>query len=265
MGHGIPANGSITLPYSENIPNIDGQWSTSVEWTDASENIIQNGFGWTVYIRAKQNQTHIFVLLDFITDQSQGEDLVGVCFDTHDDGGDIPKTDDYLFTPGGVYDVICQGTNMSYPNDWVWINKPPEALMLKGFSSNHDPYEGGQNHRVYEFQVPCRHLGEGANYGFYAYVYDDSTQTLLQWPGNAGGVLRDSNPDFFSSAPGNWGDIRSDPDHPFIPEFPSFFILPLFMIATLAVVIALKKKLPMPLKMEKRGIVREISPVYTSY
>ncbi len=43
---------------------------TANEWTDASETVLQNEFGWTAYLRIKHNRTQIFILLDFITDQS---------------------------------------------------------------------------------------------------------------------------------------------------------------------------------------------------
>jgi hypothetical protein len=235
--NGISSNGVINIPYSSNIPNIDGQWSTATEWSDASENMIRNKFGWTLYFRAKHNQTHLFALLDFVTDQSQHwEDTGGICFDTKDDGGNYPMTDDYEFFYSG-YHGRCEtyqgkGTGGTYP--WIDITTPPQTTAVIGFSSLNDPYESGKNHCNYEFQIPCSFLGRGYFYGFYGFVQDSNTDTLLQWPENAGGTTIEA------PAPGNWGNIASSVE--FIPEFPSLLILPLFMIPTLLAVIVYGKK-----------------------
>jgi len=243
LGYCIPDNGYFDAPYSSNIPNIDGQWSTPTEWTDASETRVEDDFGWRAYFRLKHNQTHIFVLLDFITDQSESaNDLGGVCIDTLDEGGNAPKTDDYVFGyRTGWGSSVFQGTGHGGTDAWVHITTPSGTLGVGGFSSINDPYEGGKDHRIYEFQVPCSFLGEENRYGFYAYVCDNGIDTLLEWPEGAGGLF--DYPDHFGldkvpPAPGNWGSIGGN----FIPEFPSFLILPLFMIATLLTVIIYKRK-----------------------
>jgi len=239
-GSGVPENGSIYVPYRENIPNINGQWDTPSEWTDGNEIILQNEFEWTVYIRIKHNQTHLFILLDFITDQSESSlDSCGICFDTLDNGGNFPRVDDYEFLlycfdwshygDFYFYHEVYQGRGTGGYNPWVEIEKPLQTKMEMGFSSINDPYEGNRNHRIYEFQIPCSFLGQGYYYGFYAFVFDSGTDTLLEWPTNAGGVYQGEEEEI-PPAPGNWGDIESDTE--FVPEFSSFIALFSFMIAT---------------------------------
>ena len=256
IGNAISQNGSINVPYSSNVPNIDGQWSTPNEWTDASETKIQNDLGWTLYIRAITNQTHVFFLLDFITDQSDDTyDFGGVCFDTKDDGGAVARVDDYIFSLVAEKDYsyapywsheVLQGTGKGgtgYLEAWTFISAG-SILMEGGFASLHDPYEGGRNHRIYEIQVPCSFLGKGYFYGFYAFVWNHATNTYLEYPIGAGGPL--DNGTLLTAhtsipAPGNWGDITSNTE--FVPEFPVFVILPVFMTAVLLTAIIYRRKM----------------------
>lgn len=253
LGYSIPENGTIFVPNSTNIPNIDGQWSTPDEWTDASENIIQNEFEWTAYIGAKHNQTHIFVLLDFVTDQSSSDpDVCGIAFDTENDGGNFPDLDDYLFTfDWGALSTmfffnknLYQGTGRggSYSEAWVEIDIPLETMIERGFSSTHDPYEDSRNHRIYELQIPCSFLDIEYSCGFYAFVYDNEyySKTLLEWPEGAGGIGNDESRAVIP-APGTWGNIESDVK--FIPEFSSLVIILLVAVVILPTIIVLRKRL----------------------
>jgi len=251
LGNSIAENGTINVPHSTNIPNIDGQWSTPIEWLDASENIIQNEFEWTFYIRLKHNQTHLFALLDFISDQGYSTtDTCGICFDTDNDGGNFPDLGDYEFhwAHGGQFysytEALHQGTGKGggYNEAMVWIS-PPMPLgteMERSFSSTHDPYEDGRDHEIYEFQIPCSFLGENYFFGFYAYVYDSTSDTLLEWPVDAGGVV-ERVCRINVSAPGNWGNIESDVK--FIPEFPSFGILLSLFIVAIPFIIIFRRRM----------------------
>lgn len=182
LGFSLSANGQIHAPYSSNIPELDGQWSTSTEWLDASETRIENQQNMTAILRIMHNSEYIFVLLDFITDFTRSTyDLAGICFDTLDDGGDTPKTDDYLFgilagqAPTFVY--TYQGTGM---DDGWGLTSLYGVWGRAGFSETNDPYEPGMSHRIYEWQVPCKVLGQASFYGFYAFVCDYHTETLLK-------------------------------------------------------------------------------------
>ena len=43
----------IRVPYSSNIPHINGKWDTQTEWIDASETVLKDEYGWTAYLRMK--------------------------------------------------------------------------------------------------------------------------------------------------------------------------------------------------------------------
>jgi hypothetical protein len=221
--NGTCENGSIEVPCRFNIPNIDGKWSTMTEWSNASENMIQNQYGWTMYVRMMHNASYLFVLVDFITDQSDNHDYARIGFDTANDGGNCPKVDDYLFecfaARGGSCLFQGKGTGGVGWDQWTEIDWPDGAIAEWGFSRVCDPYEPGRNHQIYEFQIPCGFLGDNNAharfYGFYIYA-TDNYDTLLEWPPNAGGDCSTGPP-----APGNWGDIESK--IPFINPHFSFF------------------------------------------
>ena len=99
IGESFPANGVLQVPYSADVPIVDGQWSTPSEWNGASEYKLYSRSGTLVaYFRLENNGTHLFMLVDFISDTRQsGYDDLWVMFDTMDDGGNVPSQDDYLF------------------------------------------------------------------------------------------------------------------------------------------------------------------------
>ena len=43
IGESSPANGVLQVPYSADVPTIDGQWSTPSEWNSASEYKLTQG------------------------------------------------------------------------------------------------------------------------------------------------------------------------------------------------------------------------------
>ncbi|MBS7632967.1 hypothetical protein KEJ15_05020 [Candidatus Bathyarchaeota archaeon] len=241
----LVVNGELQVLFSLDIPTIDGQWTTATEWTDASETKLENTVNMTGYLRVKHNSTCIFILLDFATDYSRSTyDLVGVCFDRFDNGGILPQSDDYLFgiqagqTPSQV--DIFQGTGTGeQPRDaWTRVF----LFDVEGranYSHVNDPYEGTLDHRTYEFQIPCKYLGAAEGYGFYAFACDYHSNSMLEWPLNAGGNWTRMQPLFnVPPSPQNWGTMADN----FIPEFSSNIFALLLILAVLAATLVNKKK-----------------------
>jgi hypothetical protein len=222
QSYSLPLNGVLLVPQvMDNVPKIDGLWTTPLEWADASETQLKNELNQTAYLRLKHNSTFVFVLIDFVTDHTQSSyDLACVAFDSLDDGGDIPQRDDYLIGMVGVASGFdsYQGTGINGTPQASWMRKGFVGFYAeKGFSGQNNPYDVS-SHRIYEFQVNCEVLGEAMQYGFYVFVCDYHSQTLLEWPEGAGGKqLSWNNQDVRNvpPPPTNWGSIENH----FIPEF----------------------------------------------
>lgn len=227
VGRSLSANGTINVPYSTNVPTIDGAWTTPTEWQVASENVISNENNWTAYLRIEHNGTYLFVLIDFISDQSNSSsNNAWIYFDTKDDGGTLPQTDDYSFDSTGFRQI----NGSAAPPQWVNITPPAGAVMAKGFSHLNDPYDNTTDHEIYEFRVPCSFLGGGHIYGFYAVVMDSSTYTILHWP------VASADP----SDPNLWGDIYSGTQ--FVPELSLSSIIPLLLSITFVTTVLSRRK-----------------------
>jgi len=196
---GLRTNGVVYARCSINIPVIDGKWTTPTEWTDATEIKVENAStGQTLYIRVKCNGTFIYVLLDFVTDYTQSTyDYGGICFDTKDDGDTLAKKDDFSFIQlvgQANFLYILEGTGTGNTTGESWIigryHAHPESAGLGGFSGINDPYQS-KAHRIIEFRIPRNGrrnwFEEGFHYGFYAFVSDYHSETLLEWPTGAGG------------------------------------------------------------------------------
>ncbi len=220
-------NASLNVVYSVNSPIIDGQWTTSTEWTDSNEQRVINS-GLTAYIRTKHNSSHLFILVDFVSDQTGGSldsiatyDYCGIFFDTLNDGGSFPKSDDYLlshyysskYATSGLKAYVARGTGLDKEgSDWTEIPIAPGFSLVRGTSSLNNPYES-KPHRVYEASVPMAVLGD-ESIGFYVFVRDANVGvglvgTILEYPLGAGGktIRSDAMADLIAPAPENWGPL----------------------------------------------------------
>jgi hypothetical protein len=224
----VSTNPSINVPYSANAPILDSQWTTSTEWTDSSEYKLSNQ-GSTAYIRAKQNSSFLFILVDFVSDQTGSAsdsistfDYCGLFFDVSNDGGLYPKSDDYFLShyyisstsKSGLITYISQGIGLNKEgNNWREIYTPQGFILNRGFSSINDPYESTKNHRIYESSIPLSFFN-GNITGFYVFVRDANTGlglggTLLEFPIGAGGksIRSDSMAYVIAPAPEKWGNL----------------------------------------------------------
>jgi hypothetical protein len=225
--HCVPTNPSIDVPHSSNAPNLDGQWTTSTEWTDASENKLTNQ-GSTAYIRTKQNSTYLFILVDFVSDLTGSAsdsistfDYCGLFFDVSNDGGQYPNSDDYFLShyyisttgKSGLQTYVSQGTGINKTDEnWRKIDTPQGFILERGFSSANDPYESSKNHRIYEASIPMSFFIDNIT-GFYVFVRDANAGlgggTVLEFPIGAGGksTRSDSMADVIVPAPEKWGNL----------------------------------------------------------
>jgi hypothetical protein len=220
----VPGNASINVPHSTNAANIDGQWTISSEWTDASEFKLFTGDS-NAYFRSKENSSYLFLLVDFVSDQTGSLsdsiatfDYCGFFFDVANDGGFYPKSDDYFLShyyisstyKSGLQTYVSQGTGSNKEdNNWKQIETPQGFILERGFSSTNDPYQSSKNHRIYEAAVPLSFFNYGNLTGFYLFVRDANSGLLLEFPHNAGGesIRSDSMANVIAPKPESWGTL----------------------------------------------------------
>jgi hypothetical protein len=250
----LPANNVLQVPYSADVPTVDGQWSTPSEWNSASEYKFTQGdvAQLVAYFRLENNGTHLFILVDFISDQSQsGYDDLAVMFDTKDDGGNAPSQDDYRFICKNDSVRVSQGTGQpSQPgqDSWSRVNTQPESKYSVGFSHTNDPYENQNDHETHELCIPLSFLTTNKNIGFWVEV-SNGNSGYVSWPVHISKVPYKAGSLIVSPPlPRDWGDIaiKSGPTTtptptPSIPEVSLLAILPL-ILSMFAVAVILRHR-----------------------
>jgi hypothetical protein len=214
----------LTVPVT-----VDGVWSSG-EWADAPQYTMANSTGGNVgYIRVKFNSSHLLVLIDSPWDTTPSSvyyhENVWLAFDTLNNGGTAPQTDDYL-----VHSSTSWFPSVSWVGNGTAWN---QSILINGVSCVQagDNFGGGvplgtspnsaTPHRISEMAVPLAYVGSaGSTVGFYAQVDDDSTDpdgegdlpstSYSEWPLAAGGSP--GWPGAWGSAPcpapNAWGKLR---------------------------------------------------------
>ena len=205
----------LIIPKSTKPAQIDGMWSTKTEWTDASETkFLEKGL--TAYFRAKYDERFVYILIDFVSDQSleRSGDWAVVCFDTKSDDSNTPLADDYCFyratRAGDFRSGIMQGNGTG----WTIIEEAEVIGEFKArmrYSHLNDPYENKNDHVSYEFKIPIASYGLDEQMKIYVYVNDGYHNNFVEWPTNAGGKqFAYSSPTIKDvlAAPNNWDNLR---------------------------------------------------------
>ena len=213
----------LTVPVT-----VDGVWSAG-EWADAPQYTMANSTGGNVgYIRAKFNSSHLLVLIDSPWDTTPStvyyHENVWLAFDTLNDGGIAPQTDDYLVhSSTSWFPAVSWVGNGTAWNQSILINGV--SCVQAGDNFGAVPLGTSPNsatlHRITEMTVPLTYIGPaGTMVGFYVQVDDDSTDpdgtgnlpatSYSEWspgtggsPGWPGGWGPAPCP-----APNAWGDLR---------------------------------------------------------
>ena len=197
----LEENGVIEMPYTENIPTIDGKWTSPDEWDDAYLHTDTNDDG-TFYVLTKHDRDYIYLMFDKVdllnlnydlkvtTDIEKKifvNDFTKICFDTENDGGYEIKNDDFCFIAHatGEQDKLKSGTTYKKGDN---ILKLPSGLQSKvKFSSENDPYESGRDHIIYEIRVPISFLHKNDVYGFKYDMMNHNNEkfAMHSWPTDA--------------------------------------------------------------------------------
>jgi hypothetical protein len=188
-----PGKLSVVCPMLTQPVTIDGKWTSTTEWEDASETPIFSAAGIVGYFRCKHDATDLYVLGESLVDTeaeynqtAQSGDKMTVYLDTLHNGGNLPLPDDYSFQ--------AEYHNASYTELWdsslvgngtpVWA--PQGAILgmdaminLDTENSPHLPHP----HVTGEFKIPLS-LIPGDVFGFYIHMEDSSgaDQMSMDWP-----------------------------------------------------------------------------------
>jgi len=212
---------SLTGYFSLKAVTLDGRWTSQDEWTDTSEAALTPwGGSGTAYLRVKHDNSSLYVLLDFISDQALAVE-------------DRPlKYGDSALIAFGMDQTVTY----SFQTTWIeadrfrltaWNGSKLLETDLKSLSSSsndasQDPYSQ-EPHLIYEFRVPKDIVTNPTS--FTANLFDGNDEVFMFWPARNN-----------TSTEAQWG-LLTLVDTP-IPEFPSQVLSTvLFSSVALAVVI----------------------------
>lgn len=207
----------ITLPATGDTDELvlDGFWTTSDEWSKASETYQNYTDGTQLVIRGMHDGTFMNILLEMPQDYVV-EGRAAICFDTLNDGGPYMEPDDVCFLLGQTLEEFHgNGRTTLMQETGLHI----DADGKRGLSGSNSPYEFGRDHVSYEFRIPIDYIG-GANrtqFGFYV-VYETREEATNY-------TYHYSWPDYESSSslrvapPRSWG-IMTTSSTAEVPEFP---------------------------------------------
>jgi len=168
---------SIICPKLVNAVTIDGKWTSSDEWSDASEFSFEFLKGpSTAYLKLKHNGDALYVLIDYVSDIStEAGDSGFVGIDTKNDGGSLPQKDDFLAMmrwndPKSIFSGIVWGKGDVKAEELQdWHGLPKEIRSACTLSGGNDPYSTTP-HMIYEFRVQ-KSMFQSAKIGFMAAAF----------------------------------------------------------------------------------------------
>ena len=201
------------VAWSGSTPNIDGA-ITSGEWDDAST----TQFNYTL-VYVKQDGVNLYIAFH-VNDNTENKDLdiVSIAIDVLNDGGSEAQPDDIFFY------MLRNGT--LYESNGTSPVSPPMGSWSGSVSSTSIYWQAEFNVTYAKVQITAgvsKILGIALTSidGFQPYWWPPTDFVLI-------------------SRPYNWGDLISG--EAWIPEFPSFLILPLFINVTLLAVIIHRRR-----------------------
>jgi len=207
--HGFQGS-QISDPLASKPVTIDGKWTTSDEWSDASVTVMPAYIGSVMsasaFLYSKHDNSSFYFLIDFVsaTSLSVSDDYASITIDpTHDDGASA-QPDDFRFDsqyPTGGY-MSHGGLSLSFP-----LPSGVLIAMSMGTSSNFN-----QPHEITEFSIPFLLFTAMHNtIGFRATAAHGSGDSYgaVSWP--TGSV---------PNLPRTWGELTLSPT-PILPSLSS--------------------------------------------
>lgn len=221
-------------------PTIDGAFTTGSEWFDAQERQLDGDLD--AIFRIKYNTElitgdiiyHFFLIEVFSDNTNDAGDYVQICFAAPSQeggvptGGTAPQTDCKRFDfegpdQSGLTYYRGDGSAWVETGGYSW---GPDIEIAESFSTS---ASRGTSHWIVEGKIAAEEFDIWPDMWIRVAAYDD---------GNAAAGVQ-AWPDSSVDVPNDWGAVSFVNET--IPEFSSWIILPLFVIATLAIIVARKR------------------------
>jgi len=158
---------------------IDGQWTSTDEWTQKGENttIGADVTFKSVWAMISTNIVNDTFLVEFFSDNTtDAGDYWQMCIDGDYSGGTAPQTTDYrIDIVGHTTLTVYQGTG----SDWTVVTPP---ASLEWANSLSDSPTNSTPHWILEMTFHKLDLGAGPTWNFRLAAYDENTTTLAAWP-----------------------------------------------------------------------------------
>lgn len=202
-------------------PTVDGSINVG-EWDDAASVSFDN-----TEVFVKQNGVNLYIAFNVLDATLNDEDYVGLLFDiNHDDGTTFGQDDIFLAIQLNREPVEIQlGVGMLV-SPFGWVAEISYTSV------------GWQAEFVILYPKISVTAGVEKSLGV-AFIVQDFPGELpcnyYTWPPN---LIVEESP----KPPSTWGEMTST-GYNWIPEFPPFLFLPLFMIATLLTIVLYRRKL----------------------
>ncbi len=174
---------SNTVYTATTTPTIDGKWTTTDEWSDASQTIVTPS---NVIFRDKWTSTSDYAqiwentLIEVISDTTENAgDYIQLIYDATANGGSAPQTDDIRI------DYTGHGTLAVYAGDGAaWVTKSFTAANVIVVSTFTSTPLSSTPHWVYEIQVEKMAWSLAADTWIFVATYDDgnSAAGVQAWP-----------------------------------------------------------------------------------
>lgn len=201
-------------------PTIDGSISVG-EWNDAASVSYYN----ITFLFLKQDGKNLYIAFNISDATYDSEDWTAVYIDVNHDKSMTLQPDDIAI---GLYRDGTFGEANVTDGKWTEIE-------ASGWSANRTTFSDMQQ---VEFNISYTKIdviaGVEKTLGV-AFSINAEGSDAFTWPPPNGSW------DDLIKTPYYWGDVASA-GYDWIPEFPSFLVLPLFMMATLLIVIIYKRK-----------------------
>lgn len=191
---------AIPVPFTKITPVLDGKYTTSKEWSDATTTHFESN-GYNFYLQAKQDKNLIYLMFDGVDFQTNPQDnstsvryQVVVCLN---DGERLTQKQAgitcFISTENNEFGDHAKTINsvQTYEDGKSKIIDGPDGYnSIWGFGNKNDPFEETE-HLTYEVVIPKKLLTlVSPGFGFSMYfgsAHDDLVQLTdgITWPPNS--------------------------------------------------------------------------------